>query len=230
MAQKDYSKDYEQSTKLDLKEIKSKVVAFANQIDAIKDTTVVQGYLNYLCPTIEEKVAFVSMFDKTYPEATEIQALLSNWLDAEFAKYCNQSVVSKEIDKLKRIYQDVYGSSKPTRYERRTDVPYGSEKDQTFTLSAEQDPQNQEKSKHKFSLATMFGRLFGKDKSARVSKLSEEELLAARGGLRASQNQASEKDYNLEYRLQKYNERVAARAEMSRLSPMFEKDASVMSR
>lgn len=219
MAQTNNGGKTTKTNKLDISEVRAKVVAFKNQIKQIRAPEILKGYLNFLCPTIEEKVAFVSMFDKTYPQDKEIQKILAEWLDEEFAKHCNQQIVKGEVNKLKGIYQAVYGYAP----EKQTSM---QDENENPAKNAEQPQQP----KKKIGLMSkLFGGLFGK-KKGEVSKLSSEELSAAKG-----QTLAVEKtnipDYNAEYKLQKYNERVAKRAEMSRAASLaYGKDISVMSR
>ena len=211
------------STKINVPEIQAKVVAFASQMNTIKNFEEMKGYLNYLCPTIQEKVAFVSMFDKTYPQNKEASMLLSAWLDTEFVRHCNQNVVKQEIESLKDLYQQIYNGGNEKSREQDTQ-PIEEQPDNVLSET--------EQKENKGLFGKLFGGLFHKHQKGMVSKLSLEELSIAKSGLldNGFANSKPIRDYDAEYRLKSYNEKVAKRAEMARLSPEFEKDVSIMSR
>lgn len=198
-----------QKSVVNLSETKAKVVTFANQLNRITSIEMMKGYLNFLCPTIQEKVAFVAMFGKTYPQDKEVRDLLEKWLDEEFAKCASQT--ASGIEKLSEVYKSAYGADAEDKKRETADV------------------EAQKQQKKEGLLKRLLKSVLGIGKSSHVSPLSNEELVQAREFAGRKQNEAKS-EIDAELKLKAYNEKVAKRAEMTRLSPAYEKGASVMSR
>ncbi len=214
------------------KEIKAKVVAFSRETAGNRSISVLKTYFNMLCPTIEDKVMFVAMYNKMYPDQVNILKYLAEWLDEAFLNYCNNKVVKEEINRLAKLYKDLFvkkpNNSKMESYGAGNMAPTWQDSERYKQYTDPYNYVNVEKSKTEEQkkeglLSRIFRKVF--KPKAEISKVSIEEVNRAR----PEQSQTYSQDKVQEQiRIERYNNRVKERVEKMYAQPALYKGESAM--
>ena len=211
-----------------LAETRAKVIALSNEISKFPDLSTFKSYFEWLCPSIEEKVMFVAVYNKIYPNQLGILKCLSEWLDQAFANYCNNNIIQKEVDKMAQLYRTAYEDQNSYTYRdvKHTPAwenkPYQKYADPYNYVSVK--PAETEPAKRSF-ISKMFGKF--SDKKPEVSHVTSEEINEAKPAKRPTY---SPEEVQAQIRLERYNNKVRERAQKIYSQPVFEKEEVAMHR
>lgn len=190
--------------------IQKKIELFISQIPKANNISELKNLFCNLCPTIEEKIVFISLFEEIFPNEKLVSKYLCKWLDENYLEEERQKQGNKNLNKYANLFND-------TKLHSVQAAPVNSVAQSQFNnnYGLSDLSKNIIQREHKQSLLNKIKGLVKKlnpKQKARVSKVSSLELKEAGANIQRPVV-AKSNDQN---RLIAYNKSVAARAATQR--------------